>query len=84
MGVPLLFKWLKDNYPECLLQILGDQTLEEAYAGNGFINSEGKRFPEEKGINIDSSSERNLKKKWEGVNFTMINFDEKKYTYKKV
>lgn len=38
----------------------------------------------QKGISIDSASERNLKKKWEGVNFTLINFDDKKYTYKKV
>ena len=38
----------------------------------------------QKGINIDSSSERNLKKKWEGVNFTIINFDDKKFNYKKV
>jgi hypothetical protein len=33
----------------------------------------------QKGLNIDSSSERNLRKKWQGVNFTIINFDEKKY-----
>ncbi len=38
----------------------------------------------QKGINIDSSSERNLRKKWQGVNFTVINFDEKKFTYKKL
>ena len=29
----------------------------------------------QKGINIDSSSERNLKKKWQGVNFTIVNID---------
>ncbi len=38
----------------------------------------------QKGINIDSSSERNLNKKWTGVNFTIINFDDKKFSYKKV
>lgn len=37
----------------------------------------------QKGVNIDSSSERNLKKKWDGVDFTIINFDDKKYVYKK-
>jgi hypothetical protein len=38
----------------------------------------------QKGINIDSSSERNLTKKWTGVNFTIINFDNMKFTIKKV
>jgi hypothetical protein len=38
----------------------------------------------QKGLNIDSSSERNLVKKWTGVDFTLINFDEKKFVYKKV
>lgn len=37
----------------------------------------------QKGISIDSSSERNLKKKWQGVDFTVINFDGKKFAYKK-
>lgn len=38
----------------------------------------------QKGLNIDSSSERNLVKKWTGVDFTLINFDQKKFVYKKV
>ena len=38
----------------------------------------------QKSINIDSSSERNLTKKWPGLNFTLINFDNLKYTYKKL
>ncbi len=38
----------------------------------------------QKGINIDSSSQRNLKKKWQGVNFTIVNFDQLKFSYKKV
>jgi hypothetical protein len=38
----------------------------------------------QKGINIDSSSERNLTKKWKGVNFTIINFDNMNFTIKKV
>lgn len=38
----------------------------------------------QKGLNIDSSSERNLKKKWTGVDFTVVNFDDKKFTYKKM
>jgi hypothetical protein len=38
----------------------------------------------QKGINIDSSSERNLIKKWKGVNFTVINFDNMSFTIKKV
>ena len=38
----------------------------------------------QKGVNIDSSSERNLSKKWAGVNFTIINFDNMKFTIKKV
>lgn len=38
----------------------------------------------QKGLSIDSSSERNLKKKWAGVDFTVINFEDKKFTYKKM
>jgi hypothetical protein len=38
----------------------------------------------QKGLNIDSSSERNLVKKWEGVDFTILNFDDRKFLYKKV
>ncbi len=34
----------------------------------------------QKGISIDANSERNLKKKWEGVNCTIFNFGEKKFT----
>lgn len=37
----------------------------------------------QKGLSIDSSSERNLSKKWQGIDFTIINFDDKKYIYKK-
>lgn len=51
--MPLLFKWLKDHYPECLLQILADQTLQEGYIDNGFTNSEGKKIPEDRKIEID-------------------------------
>jgi hypothetical protein len=35
----------------------------------------------QKGINIDSKSERNLKKKWEGVNLTIFNINDKKFIY---
>lgn len=38
----------------------------------------------QKGISVDSSSERNLTKKWPGINFTLINFDSLKFAYKKV
>lgn len=38
----------------------------------------------QKGLNIDSSSERNLVKKWDGVDFTSINFEDKKFVYKKL
>lgn len=38
----------------------------------------------QKGVAIDSSSERNLSKKWKGVDFTVINFDDKSFVYKKV
>lgn len=33
----------------------------------------------EKGIAIDSNSERNIRKKWEGLKTTLFNFDDKKY-----
>jgi hypothetical protein len=38
----------------------------------------------QKGIALDTSSERNLKKKWEGINFSIFNFEDKKYIYQKV
>lgn len=34
----------------------------------------------QKGINIDANSQRNLKKKWEGANITIFNFDDKVFT----
>ena len=37
----------------------------------------------QKGIKIDPTSERNLKRKWEGLDFTVFNIDERKYEYKK-
>jgi hypothetical protein len=33
----------------------------------------------QKGVNIDANSERNLRKKWEGVNCTIFNFNDKKF-----
>ena len=33
-----------------------------------------------KGVSIDANSERNIKKKWGGVNCTLFNFGEKKFT----
>ena len=33
-----------------------------------------------KGVSIDANSERNIKKKWAGVNCTLFNFGEKKFT----
>lgn len=33
----------------------------------------------QKGIAIDANSERNIKKKWEGVVCTLFNFAEKKF-----
>ena len=37
----------------------------------------------QKGIKIDPTSERNLKRKWEGLDFTVFNIEERKYEYKK-
>ena len=48
------------------------------------LNIKKLMIMKQKGINIDSSSERNLTKKWAGVNFTIINFDNLKFTIKKV
>ena len=37
----------------------------------------------QKGIKIDPTSERNLKRKWEGLDFSVFNIEERKYQYKK-
>lgn len=37
----------------------------------------------QKGIKIDPSSERNLRKKWDGVDYSVFNIDNRKYEYKK-
>jgi len=34
----------------------------------------------QKGLAIDANSERNIKKKWEGVLCTLFNFGDKKFT----
>lgn len=37
----------------------------------------------QKGIKIDPTSERNLKRKWEGLDFTVFNIGNRKYEYVK-
>ena len=37
----------------------------------------------QKGIKIDPTSQRNLKRKWEGFDFTIFNIDNRKYELKK-
>lgn len=48
------------------------------------LNIKKLMIMKQKGVAIDSSSERNLSKKWKGVDFTVINFDDKKFVYKTV
>lgn len=38
----------------------------------------------QKGIKIDPKSERNLRRKWEGFDFTLFDIEERKFTLKKV
>lgn len=38
----------------------------------------------QKGIKIDSNSERNLKRKWVGLKITAFDIGEKKFVYNKV
>ena len=37
----------------------------------------------QKGIKIDPTSERNLRKKWEGLDYRIFNIENRKYEYKK-
>ena len=36
----------------------------------------------QKGIKIDTESERNIRKKWEGIDFKVFDIEERKYVYK--
>ena len=36
----------------------------------------------QKGIKIDTESERNIRRKWEGIDFKVFDIDERKYQYK--
>lgn len=38
----------------------------------------------QKGIKIDPTSERNIKKKWDGLDYSVLNIQNRKYEYKKV
>lgn len=38
----------------------------------------------QKGIKIDPNSERNLRKKWDGLDYSIFNIEDRKYAYKKV
>lgn len=36
----------------------------------------------QKGIKIDTESERNIRKKWDGLDFKVFDIEERKYVYK--
>lgn len=36
----------------------------------------------QKGIKIDTQSERNIRKKWDGIDFKVFNIEDRKYAYK--
>lgn len=38
----------------------------------------------QKGVKIDPTSERNIRKKWDGLDYTVFNIENRKYEYKKV
>ena len=75
----MLFTCLKTllNFLEVFAYSIIDEVEEKKH-----LDIKRLMIMKQKGIKIDTESERNIRKKWDGIDFKIFDIEERKYAYK--